>query len=139
MDEWGDFNGDGYVDPSEQTLADQMLCGSREESMELFGDPGFFGNEIDDGVEDDYDYESDDLDLYGLDRDELEMMSDDERREALEDAGLDPDDYDFECYATSTVNKTEEDSPNKNDEGDKDPFVTFILVMFGIAIAIWLF
>lgn len=31
----------------------------------------------------------------GLDYEELEMMDPDERREALEDAGLDPEDYDF--------------------------------------------
>lgn len=31
----------------------------------------------------------------GLDYDELEMMDPDERRGALEDAGLDPDEYDF--------------------------------------------
>lgn len=36
-----------------------------------------------------------DLDMAGLDYDELSMMDEDERREALEDAGLDPDDYDF--------------------------------------------
>ena len=30
----------------------------------------------------------------GLDRDELSFMDADERREALEDAGLDPDDFD---------------------------------------------
>lgn len=30
-----------------------------------------------------------------LDADELEFMDADERREALEDAGLDPNDYDF--------------------------------------------
>ena len=35
----------------------------------------------------------DDLLLSGLDKDELDMMDEDERREALEDAGLDPDDY----------------------------------------------
>lgn len=38
--------------------------------------------------------EDDDLELYGLDRDELDMMDEDERREALEKVGLDPDDYD---------------------------------------------
>ena len=37
-----------------------------------------------------------DLELAGLDADELEYMDEDERREALEDAGLDPDDYDFD-------------------------------------------
>ena len=31
----------------------------------------------------------------GLDPDELEFMDADERREALEDAGLDPYEYDF--------------------------------------------
>lgn len=36
-----------------------------------------------------------DLELSGLDYDELEFMDEDERREVLEDAGLDPDDYDF--------------------------------------------
>ncbi len=34
------------------------------------------------------------MESVGLDRFELEMMDEDERREALEDAGLDPDDYD---------------------------------------------
>ena len=36
----------------------------------------------------------DELDIYGLDRDDLELMDEDERREALEDAGLDLDDFD---------------------------------------------
>lgn len=35
------------------------------------------------------------FELSGLDADELEFMGADERREALEEAGLDPDDYDF--------------------------------------------
>ena len=38
----------------------------------------------------------DDLLLAGLNETELECMDADERREALEDAGLDPDDYDFD-------------------------------------------
>ena len=36
-----------------------------------------------------------DLELSGLDADELEFMAPDERREALEEPGLDPDDYDL--------------------------------------------
>lgn len=36
-----------------------------------------------------------DLEFSGLDYDELEFMDEDERRWALEDAGLDPEDYDF--------------------------------------------
>ena len=44
------------------------------------------------------DYGDDEADIFGdagLDYDELEMMDPAERREVLEDAGLDPDDYDF--------------------------------------------
>lgn len=37
----------------------------------------------------------DELELAGLDSDELELMDEDERREAIEDAGFDPDDFDF--------------------------------------------
>lgn len=40
-------------------------------------------------------YDSVYLDLAGLDYEDLELMDEDERREVLEDAGLDPDDYDF--------------------------------------------
>ena len=39
--------------------------------------------------------EHDELYVAGIDPEELEYMSGDERREILEDAGLDPDDYDF--------------------------------------------
>lgn len=35
------------------------------------------------------------LELSGLDPDELEFMDSDERRAVLEDAGLDPHEYDF--------------------------------------------
>jgi hypothetical protein len=41
-------------------------------------------------------YLCDKLSIFGLDRFDLEMMDEDERREALEDAGLDPDDYEDE-------------------------------------------
>lgn len=37
----------------------------------------------------------DELAMSGLDIDELEMMDEDGRIEALEDAGIDPDDFDF--------------------------------------------
>ncbi|MGN0243481.1 MAG: hypothetical protein ACI4CT_05410 [Lachnospiraceae bacterium] len=86
--DWMDFNNDGEVDAVEEYMGMEMLCSSREEHEALFGDPGDF----DDDSSDDFD---DDLDIAGLDRDELEFMDEDERREALEDAGLDPDDYDF--------------------------------------------
>lgn len=38
----------------------------------------------------------DELEMAGLDRDELEFMDPEERREALEDAGFDADDFDDE-------------------------------------------
>ena len=45
--------------------------------------------------EDEEDEVRTELELAGLDPEELEFMDEDERRELLEDAGLDPDDYDF--------------------------------------------
>jgi hypothetical protein len=40
-------------------------------------------------------YDKTEFELTGLDADKLECMDIDERRKTLEDAGLDPDDYDF--------------------------------------------
>jgi len=74
MRDWMDFDGDGEVDSCERMFAEEMLCTSKEEHEALFGDAGDF----DDDMEDDF---------------EIDAM--DERAEALEEAGLDPDDYDF--------------------------------------------
>lgn len=80
FDKMFDFNRDGKLDSWERAaqfqFMDDML---REESGSS-------------------DFDDDEVDVFGdagLDYDELEMMDPDERREALEDAGLDPDDYDF--------------------------------------------
>ena len=89
--DWMDFNRDGEVDATEMYLAEEMLCTSKEEHEALFGDAGDFE---DDKYEEEDNLE-DELELAGLHADELELMDEDERREALEDAGLDPDDYDF--------------------------------------------
>ena len=59
-----DFNGDGETDFMEWSIGMQMTASSRQEAIDLTGD------------------------------DELEMMDEDERRETLEEAGSDPDDYD---------------------------------------------
>ena len=72
-----DFNCDGKAD-----IVDDIMYMEAMEAEEA----------EDDEDEDDLDF---DLELSGFDRDELEDMDEDERREALEDAGLDPDDYDF--------------------------------------------
>lgn len=67
-----DFNGDGELDLFELSVLEDVVFGedktTEDEEDELF-DP--------------------ELDLDGW-----EDMDDDERREALEDAGFDPDDYD---------------------------------------------
>lgn len=64
---------------------------SREQLLDFMAFEEMFKEEEDDEDDD----EIADLDIAGLDYDELSMMDEDERREALEDAGLDPDDYDF--------------------------------------------
>lgn len=91
MRDWRDLNGDGEIDGAEMMFADEMLCTSKEEHMALFGNAGDFDDETDEDEEKEYD-----LALHGLDPDELADMDEDERMEALEDAGLDPDDYDFD-------------------------------------------
>ena len=70
FDKMFDFNGDGKLDNWERATQFQFMDEMLSEDSDVFGDAG-------------------------LDYDELEMMDPDERREALEDAGLDPDEYDF--------------------------------------------
>lgn len=72
-----DFDGDGKLDGYEYAVMDDVVFGHDEDS-------------------DDCDELDDDITAAGLDATELEYMDEDERREALEDAGLDPDDYDFD-------------------------------------------
>ncbi|MCR5148143.1 MAG: hypothetical protein K6C35_04150 [Eubacterium sp.] len=45
----------------------------------------------------------DDIYLHGLDPDELGNMSEERRREAIRDAGLDPDDYDDDMFSGHSV------------------------------------
>lgn len=89
MRDWMDLNGDGKIDGTEMMLAEEMLCTSREEHEALFGDAGDFEDDAKD------DFEIDAM-VAGLDVDKLELMDPDDRAEALEEAGLDPDDYDFD-------------------------------------------
>ena len=64
-----DLNRDGMLDPAEQAFQLDFL------TREMEGETSEENDE--------------DLDL-----DDLELMDEDERREALEDAGYDPDDFD---------------------------------------------
>ena len=89
MRNWMDLNGDGDIDGAEMMFADEMLCTSREEHEALFGDAGDFEDDAKD------DFEIDAM-TAGLDIGELELMDSDARAEVLEEAGLDPDDYDFD-------------------------------------------
>ena len=89
MRNWMDLNGDGEIDGTEMMFAQEMICSSREEHEALFGDAGDFEEDAND------DFETDAM-LAGLDADELEFMVSDERAEALEEAGLEADDYDFD-------------------------------------------
>ena len=72
-----DFDGDGKLNSLERAM-DFMAF-----------------NEMTKEEDDSYEEENDELEMAGLDYDELTFMDEDERREALEDAGLDLEDYDF--------------------------------------------
>lgn len=68
-----------------------MMTDSWQKTIALTGDDVFYTGSND--LEED-DELLDEFEMAGLDIDELADMDEDERREALEDAGLDPDDYD---------------------------------------------
>lgn len=84
-----DFNDDGEMDvletAAEAAFLQEMIF---EEEKQILGKPSYDCDDEDDEL-------MTELELSGLDIDELEYMDADERREALEDAGLNPDDYDF--------------------------------------------
>lgn len=93
FDKMFDFNHDGKLGAFETgakwaTIAHIMDEGSRA-SDSSYGVSSF--DSYDSGLDD---IQQLDLELAGLDADELEYMDEDERREVLEEAGLDPDDYD---------------------------------------------
>ena len=81
-----DFNGDGKTDGFETYVGLQMMAGSRQEAIALTGDDTFYTGS--DDIEED-DELVDELEMAGLDVDGIESMDEDERREALEDTGLD--------------------------------------------------
>lgn len=76
-----DFNHDGELDTFERAM-----------EFEAFGE--MMKDDEEDDVDQDEELETE-LELAGLDAEELSWMDEDERREVLEDAGLDPYDYDF--------------------------------------------
>ena len=92
----------GFFDRDVKNSFDRMFDWNDDGKLNSFEQANQFEFEQrmleEDSVGDDEDDDDDDLDLdlAGLDRFDLEMMDEDERREALEDAGLDPGDYDFD-------------------------------------------
>ena len=83
-----DFNGDGHLDLFERAIQFQVIdrtgCDGSTENRVSSGFVGYTDN--------------DDIDVFadaGLDYDELEFMDPAKRRGVLEEAGLDPDKYDF--------------------------------------------
>ena len=77
-----DFNHDGELDSFERTMDFMAFNEMMNES---------------DGSSDDEDEDLvDEIESAGLDFDELSSMDEDERREVLEEVGIDPDDYD--CF-----------------------------------------
>ena len=76
-----DFNHDGELDTFERVMEFEAFQEMTKDDEE-------------DDVDQDEELETE-LELAGLDAEELSWMNEDERREVLEDAGLDPDDYDF--------------------------------------------
>lgn len=91
LDKMFDFNHDGKLNGFERAaefafMSKQGFFGDTksDDSEDLFSEKDLFADEMDE------------LEIAGLDIMELSMMDDEERREAIEDAGLDPDDYDFD-------------------------------------------
>lgn len=75
-----DLNRDGKISGAEWAFINDTL----------FED----NNGISSGSYDEEDDVIDELDIARIDKDDLEFMNEDERREALENAGLDSDDFD---------------------------------------------
>ena len=74
-----DLNHDGHIDGGEWAFINDTL----------FSDDSSSSTSEDDEIDDE-------LEMAGLSRDDLEMMDQEERREALEDAGFDADDFEDE-------------------------------------------
>ena len=78
FDDIFDFDHDGHLDAVERDAEFQFVYGMTKS-----------------GESDSFDDDEDVFAEAGLDYDELEYMDPEERREVLEDAGLDPDEFDF--------------------------------------------
>ena len=78
IDSMFDFDRDGELNSTEKAMELDFLSGGNSSNIFLNDDDLY-----------------QDLSFTGITKDEFELMDDDEKREALEDAGIDVDDYDF--------------------------------------------
>lgn len=92
FDKLFDFNKDGKLSTFEKATQFAALSNimSESDTNDNLADCDCF--ECDDLTEDN---QTSELEAAGLDAIDLEFMDEEERRETIEDAGLDPDDYDF--------------------------------------------
>lgn len=92
-----DLNGDGKLDWFEQAMDEHAFYMMMEEQKKAEKESAMTNMYCNsDYEEEEYEDElMDELEMNGIDSVEFEFMDDDERREVLEEAGLDPDDYDF--------------------------------------------
>lgn len=93
-----DFNHDGKLNTFEKVTQFATFASIMDETKEKDGQIGLasFGecsNDSDLSLLDES--QKSELENAGLDEFDLELLDEDERREAIEDTGLDPDDYDF--------------------------------------------
>ena len=77
IDSTFDFDRDGELNSTEKAMELDFLSGGNSSNIFLNDDDLY-----------------QDLSFTGITKDEFELMDDDEKREALEDAGIDVDDYD---------------------------------------------
>lgn len=93
LDKMFDMNHDGKLGPLETSMKWATIAGVMDECLKQDNDADTYDSDFSfGGVTDD---QSDELEMAGLDPFELEWMDEEKRREVMEDAGLDPDDYDF--------------------------------------------
>ena len=86
-----DFNRDGHMSAFERAAEFAFLNDlMKEENVDSNSN-----DEIEEDIEA-CENRLSELEMEGLDIDELEFMDEYDRREAIENAGLDPDDYDFD-------------------------------------------
>lgn len=92
MRDWMDFDGDGDVDIVDMLIAEDLLRADEEKHTGLSADYEDEDEEADENDEDELEAA---LLAAGIDPLDLRFMDPYEKAEVLEEAGLDPDDYEF--------------------------------------------